>query len=1762
MPVSAQLKTVDQHGENQGPANSLVALLHRRALQQTQQRAYTFLSDGEHQAVHISYGDLDRQARTIAAKLLGLGLQGRCALLLYPQGLDYIVAFFGCLYAGVVAVPAYPPRNSRHLPRLQGIIADCQAAVILSNQATAASLGQWFGASPNCPILETDTFDQADARLPDISPQDVAFLQYTSGSTGAAKGVVLTHANLMANQALIKQGFGHGPHATVVGWLPLYHDMGLIGNVMQPLFAGAPVVLMPPMAFLEKPLRWLQAISDYGAHTSGGPNFAFDLCVQKISDQEKSRLDLSAWQVAFNGAEPIHAPTLERFAKAFAGCGFQRQAFYPCYGLAEATLLVTGGGKTQLPTVKAFDKAKLAEGIASTDILAADDVRHLVGCGFAGDGHQLRIVDTDTQAVCGAGRIGEIQVSGASVSQGYWQNAKATANTFCQDGHQHLWLRTGDLGFIDDGELFVSGRIKDLIIIRGRNYYPHDLEMAVASVACLLPNAIAAFSVADAGREKLIVLAELKRGHLRQADFSAAFAAIRARLVDECGIQADSVVLLKPGAVLKTSSGKIRRNACKEAFIGQQLAIVAMDGLGAMVADTPVESEPALDLQRQALLAMAPEAAASLLAGHVLDKIQTLSGLAKSQLDMLTPVLSFGIDSLKAMELKYALDDLLKIDLPITLLLSDYSALALASQALALAQPKPALPMPEPSAPSANGPRLSLGQQAIWTVCQFEAHTVVYNLPILLRITGTLDIDAFRHALQGLVDRHELLRTRYQSENGLLVPMPVAPGAIGPLFMHITCKDEQDRDCQISAQLRRPFDMGEDAMLRAALFGTADDDVCLLFCVHHIAVDFRSWVVLLAELKALYSAYSQGLPASLPPLQASYQDYINWQHDYLESKAAGLALDYWQGQLAGELPKLQWPLAKSHLDKSHQGQADDRGGIETLLLDADLTQRLKAFAAQQGVTLYMLLLAVFKVLLHRYSGQQDIIVGSPMIGRPKQDFAQVVGYFVNPVALRSYPEGDKPFIRFLQEVKQTVLGALRHQDYPQPLLVDKLRLQRGLGLTALYRVCFVLQGDAGESAEAAALALGLPDCPLDWQGVAVKTAALPETVAPFDINLMMALMPDGLAASFQYRHGLLAHDTVIRMIGHFQCLLQGVLANPALSLGALPLLTEPEYRQVMAWNAPIASPDGPCLHQLFETQVLQTPNAVAVVYENQSLSYAELNAKANQWAHFLRGQGVVADTLVGLCVTRSLTMIVGLLGILKSGGAYLPLDPDYPKERLAYTIADAQPLIILTEQAVATVLPTASRLFCLDDEEAALPGWQSRANPVNIANPHHLAYVIYTSGSTGNPKGVAVSHQNVRRLFTVAGQVFDFSADDVWSLFHSFAFDFSVWEIWGALVYGGKLVIVPYWVSRSPDAFHALLSAQGVTVLNQTPSSFYQLAAFDGLQGNNKPLSLRWVIFGGEALEPWRLQAWLQNHAGAGPRLVNMYGITETTVHVTHYRLDADDSGLGAIGRPLADLQAFILDPQLNPVPVGVVGELYIGGAGLARGYLNRPELTAERFIPNPYGSGRLYRTGDLACHHADGTIDYQGRIDSQVKIRGFRIELGEIEAWLLRHADIKEAAVLLKEEPDNHYLAAYVTVKGDTPPDTQDLKAFLKQSLPDYMVPAVFIVMAAMPLTANGKLDRQALLAMAKPIWQAREFTPPRDEAEQAIADIWQAILGVERLGVYDDFFELGGHSLSAVQIVTKIKEAFAIDVPVKTVFEAPTIAEFVDRVAEYQMD
>ncbi|MBW4635047.1 MAG: amino acid adenylation domain-containing protein [Iphinoe sp. HA4291-MV1] len=1768
---------------------TLVDLLRKRALQQQSQVAYTFLVDGETQEVSLSYKELDQKARSLAALLQSMKATGERALLLYPPGLEFIAAFFGCLYAGVTAVPAYPPRRNQRMTRLQAIVKDAQASFALTTTSVLTNIEHSLKQEPELAALHyiatenlTNNFALSWQPLK-INSDTLAFLQYTSGSTGTPKGVMVSHGNLLHNEKIIKTAFQHTEESIVVGWLPLFHDMGLIGNVLQPLYGGFPVILMSPENFLKKPLRWLTAISLYKGTTSGGPNFAYELCVNKITDDQRATLDLSSWQVAFNGAEPIRAETMERFVAAFALCGFRREAFYPCYGMAETTLIVSGGHASAPPILQTVQKEALEQNRVVTASKEDSASQTVVGCGQPLQDLQVVIAHPETMTRCNPDEVGEIWISGPSVTQGYWNRSEETQRTFrgylkdtgvsealATPGASGPFLRTGDLGFLQSGELFVTGRLKDLIIIRGRNHYPQDIELTVEqSHPALQPTCSAAFAINVTREERLAVVVEVKRSHLRNLDVEEVVKAIRQAVAEQHELQVYGVLLLKPGNIPKTSSGKIQRHACGVGFLNGSLDVVA----SSILEDTYV-MESKDKLTREALLVIEPKDQKLLLESYLQECVARVLKITPSQLNCQQPLSSLGLDSLMAIELQHSIETDLGVILPMTSFLEGDSIAQLVTQVLAQLtelKPNPQTDLIPVTEADIEQP-LSYAQRSLWFLYQLAPESPAYNIVNAVRLKGDVDIPALQRAFEKLVERHSALRTTFTAIDNKPIQWVNKQAQLCFYTEDASTWSEAFLNERLLEKAYRPFNLEQGQLMRVNLFKRSPQEQVLLLAVHHIVSDFWSLAVFVQELGMLYQAQKNGIPVFFPTLALQYADHSRWQAQMLASPEGDRLWAYWQRQLTGELPVLNL-----HTERPRPAVQTYRGATVPFKLNAELTQKLKALSRAQGATLYMTLLAVYQVLLSRYTGQKDILVGSPTAGRSRADLADLVGYFVNPVVLRADLSGNPNFEAFLGQVKQTVLNAFEHQDYPFALLVERLQPVRDPSRSPLFQTMFVLEKAHLQKLESlASFALGVAGARMHLGELEMESVALEQRVAQFDLTLMMAEVDGELAASLEYNTDLFDAATITRMASHFQTLLESIVANPNQELSELSMLPPAELYQLLAEfnqnQSKIQNPKSKieqCIHELFTTQVEQTPDAIAVVFENEQLTYRDLNIRANQLAHHLQSLGVEPDVLVGICMERSLEMVVGVLGILKAGGAYVPLDPTYPKERLAFMLEDTQATILLTQQNLVASLPKhRAKVICLDADWEII-AQESADNPTGAVIPVNLAYIIYTSGSTGQPKGVMIPHKGiVNRL--VSGTIrYQLTSNDRVLQKTSFSFDVSVWEMFGALLSGSRLVMARPGGHQDPSYLVKVMAQQQITLVDFVPAMLQLVLEQPGLEGC---ISLRYVTCGGEALPLEvrdRFFALLSS-----VELHNCYGPSEVSIDATYWVCDRHSSII-SIGRPIANQQVYILDEHLQPVPVGVPGELYVGGAGLARGYLNRPDLTAEKFIPHPFSDERgayLYKTGDLALYLPDGNIEFLGRLDDQVKVRGFRLELGEIEVILRRHPSVEDVAVVVQDDTSNDAsckrLLAYLVPKqrhqqiefwpsvGEYPYHQQfsvkSLRTYLSSYLPDYMIPGTFVTLPQMPRTPNGKLDYRALPAPdIASFEQTGTYVPPTTGLEEALAMIWSEILQLERVGIHDNFFELGGHSLLAIQVISRIRDLFRVELPLHSLFEAATVAK-----------
>jgi surfactin family lipopeptide synthetase A len=1023
---------------------------------------------------------------------------------------------------------------------------------------------------------------------------------------------------------------------------------------------------------------------------------------------------------------------------------------------------------------------------------------------------------------------------------------------------------------------------------------------------------------------------------------------------------------------------------------------------------------------------------------------------------------------------------------------------------------------------------LSYGQRALWFLSKTAPQSVAYNTFMTVQIRSKLDIESLRAAWEKIFERHPILRTTYTTYQGEPVQQIHQQQKV---YIQVTDAENWSEDYlkeQIFIEADRPFDLEQGPILRLNLFNRTPKEHFLLIAMHHIAGDVWSFDVLLNELQVLYADKTEdSLPKSQP-----YTEYVLWQSEKLSSSRGEALWQYWQQKLAGSLPILNLPT-----DRPRPPVQTYNGASYTFKLDEKITAALHSLAKAEGVTLYTVLLSVFQVLLYRHSGQEDILVGTPIAGREEDKFSETVGYFANPVVLRSNLSRNPTFKELLAQNLAIVFEAIVLQDYPFPLLVERLQSQRDPSRSPLFQVSLIWQEQRWCKPNKKLLST-------QDKKLQMEPYLLGQRGAGVDLNVYLSPIGEIIQVCWQYNTDLFDATTMVRMSGHFQTLLESILTNPEQQTSELPLLTKAERHQLLVeWNNTQADyPQDKCFHQWFEAQVEQTPDAVAVVFEEQQLTYGELNYRTNQLAHYLRTLGVGSEVLVGICVERSIEMVVGILGIFKAGGAYVPLDPAYPLDRLSDMLSDSQVSVLLTTKKSADQLPAHQGLTVYLDTDWEKISQQSQQNPTTNVYPNNLAYIIYTSGSTGKPKGVLVEHKGLSNLSKFQQILFDVQPNSRILQFFSFSFDASLWEIVMALGAGATLVLArKEFLLPSSDLIQLLRDA-GITTVAFPASVLKQLPV------EELPL-LQIIVVTAEACSADLVECW-----APGRRFFNGYGPTETTVGATIAEL-TDGSKPVTIGRPFANTQIYILDRHLQPVPVRVPGELYVGGIGVARGYLNRPDLTDEKFIPNPFSNqpkARLYKTGDLARYLSDGNIEFLGRIDNQVKVRGFRIELGEIEAVLAQHPQVRETAVIAREDiPGDKRLVAYV-VLNQKPFTISNLRSFLKTKLPDYMMPSAFVLLEAMPLNPNGKIDRRALPAPDNSSFESEtSFVAPRDSLELQLAQIWSEVLGVYPVGVQDNFFTLGGHSLLAVRLMTQIEQQFGKNLSLAALFQGATIEQ-----------
>ena len=1785
----------------------------------------------------VTYQELNTRADALASRLQALGIQPDTLVgLCLEPSIEMIVGMLGILKSGGAYVPLDPTYPGE---RLAFMIEDAGLSVVVTDTRS----GQVLSATNHITTIDLiDLKDLKDIRdTKDINPEPgtrnpepgtLAYATYTSGSTGTPKGVLIEHRSLVNLACAAVQAFDLTPDDAVVQFASISFDTAA-EEIFPALISGARVVVKRNIRRLS--FADFHRVCNTAGVTIFDPPTAYWHEWTRELTRTNTVLPETLRLVVVGGERAL--PEVFADWQTLAG---NKVRWINTYGPTEATVSATLYEPAADPNFEA-NRARLPIGRPLPNV-------------------QALVLDRHQQPVP-PGFPGELNLGGVGIARGYlgfrvpgsgfrepgsessdqftYQHSETSAQNFKETlRFQHVEpgtrnpepgtrFSTGDLvRWLPDGNLEFLGRVDSQVKIRGFRVEPGEIENTLNRHQ-LVAESVVMVREDEQGNKHLVAYVTAKP-EVESATLSQTLSEYLETTVPAFMVPSAMMVL---EAFPLTPNGKIDRKRLPQF----DLTGVSSDAVTPL--STPTE-ELLAGLYAQVL------------------KLQTVGGNSH--------FFALGGHSLTATQLISRVRDTFAVEVPLRQLFEfpTLSGFAAVIDAARLRQASSGEQVSEVALTRISREHtlpLSFAQERLWFLHEFEPTSTAYNLPAAFRITGPLNITALEQALIELTSRHEVLRTTFHTIDGK--PAQKIHSNIAENFItkkRILGNAEYQKSkvtAEFVAEARAPFDLSRGPLLRVKVFQLGENDHVLMVTLHHIISDGWSSSILVRELAALYRAFSNELPSPLSELPVQYADFAAWQRAWLQGERLERQIAYWRAQLSDVPPVIELPT-----DRPRPAVQSFKGGNVAFSLPADLSEQLKTISQQEGVTLYMTLLAAFQALLHRYSQQETVVVGTPIAGRTRKELEPLIGFFVNTLVMRADFSPTVTFRQLLRQVRETALTAYAHQDVPFEKLVEALHPVRDLSYTPIFQVMFVLQNVPQEVQLSTELGI-----------TPIGQADGAQFGGPVKFDLTLGLRDTGreLVGNIEYNATLFDESTIRRMLDHFRNLLLASTHHLEQPIASLPILTEAEQSLLLSGNPDFqAFPVIECLHHRFEAQVKRTPEAVAVVFGEAQLTYRELNERADTLALHLNQQGVGPETLVALCVERSLEMVVGILGILKSGAAYVPIDPTYPQERIAFLLDDAQSPVVVTQSHLVEQIGHSDRglshpgdntttlrasdpspedrglshpgyntttlrasepdsdeeMTSLSPQPSALSPLSAPPSPVIVCldklvpvsgdfkpsalspQPSAPAYVIYTSGSTGKPKGVVVTHANAVRLFDATNHWFNFDQNDVWTLFHSVAFDFSVWEVWGALLYGGKLVVVDYWTSRSAEDFYKLLQREQVTVLNQTPSAFRQLMRVD--QTELAELALRYVIFGGEKLEPGTLLDWFERHGDAHPRLINMYGITETTVHVTFHPLTKADAECGQtspIGVPIPDLQVFVLDRHGLPVPIGVKGELYVGGAGVARGYLNRPELTAERFqagfrVPgsgfrvsesefidqlkiqegeNPIGNsedilrlhhvepgtrnpepGTRYRTGDLGRWLPNGRLEYLGRIDDQVKIRGFRIEPGEIQAVLNQQPEVAESLLLVKDEAQGgQRLVAYVVPKGEL--DGQmlihELQARLKGVLPEYMVPSAFVVLTMFPLTAHGKIDRRQLPDPEHFALPTSEQIGPRTATEAALVELWAELLGLNSLSVTDNFFDLGGHSLLAAQLVSRIRDSFQVELPLRRLFEIPVLQ---DMAAEIQ--
>ncbi|PSB02088.1 non-ribosomal peptide synthetase [Merismopedia glauca] len=1631
---------------------------------------------------HLTYRELNSRANQLAHYLQSLGVSSDVLVgICLERSLEMAVAFLGIFKAGGAYVPLDPSYPSE---RLAFMLEDAQTPVILTQERLLAVIPD-RSAKVVCLDTNWQEIAQHSPENPvlDINSRHLAYVIYTSGSTGKPKGVMITHQGLVNHNLAIAKLFALEPSDRMLQFASISFDIA-VEELFPTWISGATVVLRDE-EMLSSISSFLQFIEREQITILDLPTAFWHQMVMEMQLLEKSFP--KSMRLVVVGGEKASRETYANWLNLVGNSC----RWINTYGPTETTVVATCYEPTaNLETESSISEIPIGRPIANT---------------------QIYILDQQLQPVP-IGVPGELYIGGAGLARGYLNRLELTASKFIpnpliDDPNAYLY-KTGDLArYRRDGNIEFLGRIDNQTKIRGFRIELAEIEASVSQNPKI--------------KDSLIIVREEVPGDKHLVAYVVPFPEqvvtdheLRSFLKTKLPNYMIPSQFLVLEALPMTPNGKLNRR-----------------GLPKPAKTRLIEENNFI----------APRTPTEEILAHIWSQV-----LGWNRVSINDNFFDLGGHSLLVIQALAHCHTAFSVELSLRQFFATPTVADLAAAIDQAQQQNSGMSNYQivPQRVNRESAPLSFAQQRLWFLEQLDPNRSDYHISQAIKLTGSLNIPALQQALDGIVTHHEVLRTNFINEQGNPLQVIGNPRHVELVVVDLQdCpQPQQEQEIQrlLEQESDRPFNFSEDLMLRGRLLQVAPQENILVLVIHHIAADAWSMNIFLPQLKQLYEAFCQGQSCSLPELPIQYADFAAWQRQYLQNEYLESLLDYWKQQLAGAPELLLLPT-----DRPRPAVQKFQGAKRSFRLSRQVMEALSLLSKQEKVTIFMTLVAAFNTLLYRYTGSEDILVGSPIANRNRPEIQGLIGFFVNTLVFRTDMSGNPSFQELLERVREVALGAYTHQDLPFESLVEALQPKRDLSYSPLFQVMLVFEEDVSQQK-------------FELPGLTVSPWNLENKTAKFDLTLFLEQTNNGLIGKWEYNTDLFDSETIERMSGHFQSLLEGIVAHPEQPISELPLLTAPEKQQLLVeWNQTDAEyPQDKCIHQLFEEQVKRTPDAVAVVFEQQQLTYRELNTRANQLAHYLRTLGVEPDVPVGICVERSLEMVVGLLGILKAGGAYVPLDPAYPQDRLSFMLENSQASVLLTSQNLVGELPEYDGKVLYLDADWDVIAQENQENLVSGVKPENLGYVIYTSGSTGMPKGVAMKQLALCNLIFWQQQNTTVSGLAKTLQFTPISFDVSFQEIFSTWCSGGTLVLIGEELRRDTLALLDLLQEQAVERLFLPFVALQQLAEV-AVSAELFPDNLREIITAGEQLQITPAIYNFVTHLN-NCTLHNHYGPSESHV-VTAFTLANSAKNWAAlppIGKPIANTQIYILDSHMQPVPIGVSGELYIGGYCLARGYLNRPDLTAARFISDPFSNdpnARLYKTGDLCRYLSDGNIEYLGRIDNQVKVRGFRIELGEIEALLSRHSAIAQTTLIVREDiPGDKRLVAYIVPNQEPAPTSSELRHFLQQKLPDYMLPSAFVMLESLPLTPSGKVDRRALPALEH-IRQGSEatFVAPREELEVRLTKIWEQVLNVRPIGIKDNFFELGGHSLLAVRLFAEIEQICGKKLPLATLFQAQTIED-----------